>query len=58
MSEYPKALIRPGSEFEWEGRLLDMRMVADADEETAARVEGWRHAAEPEEAKPAPKRKK
>jgi hypothetical protein len=55
MHEYPKALVRAGSEFEWEGRALDMRVVTDGDEEAAARKEGW-HAAHEEP--PATKRKK
>lgn len=39
MSEYPKALYRKGSEFEWEGLKLDGLTVNNAEEEKAA--VGW-----------------
>jgi hypothetical protein len=41
MNEYPKAMYRPGSEFEWEGMSLDMRVVEDAQAVTEAQNEGW-----------------
>lgn len=54
MDEYPKALYRDGTEFEWEGLSLDMLVVDDADAEAAARKDGWASAGE--EA-PKPRRK-
>ncbi len=41
MSDFPKALYRDGTEFDFEGRTLDMLTVADKDEMTAALAEGW-----------------
>lgn len=43
-NEFPKILYRDGTAFEWEGQTLDLLIVADADEEKAARVNGWRDA--------------
>jgi hypothetical protein len=39
--DYPKMLYRDGSEIEFEGRGLDTITVADADEEAAAKKEGF-----------------
>lgn len=41
MHEYPKALYRPGSTLQWEGRDLDMLIVADAAGEAAAAKDGY-----------------
>jgi hypothetical protein len=57
MHEYPKMLVREGTAFEWEGRVLDHLTVADADEEAAARDQGWHGASEQPE-KAAPKKRK
>lgn len=41
MSDFPKALYREGTAFEYEGRSLDMLRVEDADEMKAAQADGW-----------------
>ena len=44
MDRYPLALYRPGSEFEWEGRKLDILAVGDATDEALALEQGWQTA--------------
>lgn len=44
--EYPKMLLREGSEIEWEGAKYDTLIVADADELAAAKKDGWKPATE------------
>lgn len=41
MSEYPKAIYRPGDEGEWDGVMMDFGTVADADDEAGALAKGW-----------------
>ena len=41
MSDYPKAIYRPGDEGEWDGVKMDFGTVADAEDETAALGKGW-----------------
>jgi hypothetical protein len=42
MNDYPKALYRQGSQFEWEGLSLDSMIVDSADAEKAALADGWK----------------
>lgn len=44
--EYPKMLLREGSEIEWEGGNYDTLTVADADEMAIAKKDGWKLATE------------
>lgn len=41
MSEYPKMIYRLGNEFVWDGVGVDMRIVDDHAEESAAIEDGW-----------------
>jgi hypothetical protein len=41
MHEYPKALYKPGTAFEWEGVMLDETIVCDHATEVEARKHGW-----------------
>lgn len=41
MSEYPKAIYRPGDEGDWDGVKMDFGTVADAADEEAALAKGW-----------------
>lgn len=41
MNEYPLALYKEGSEIEWHGHSLDVRIVADAEEEAEAGKDGY-----------------
>lgn len=41
MNEYPLCLYKEGSELEWHGHSLDMRIVADAEEEAESGKDGW-----------------
>lgn len=45
-NEFPKALYRTGSEFEWDGRGTDSLTVADAAEQEQAEADGWAEAAD------------
>ena len=39
--EWPLMLYRPGDMLEWDGERFDYRIVADAEEASAAMDEGW-----------------
>ncbi len=41
MSEYPKAIYRPGDEGEWDGVMMDFGTVSGPDEEEKALSKGW-----------------
>lgn len=41
MNEHPKMLFREGSQMKWDGRLFDMLIVDNAEEEQAAKADGW-----------------
>lgn len=43
MTNYPKALYRAGSEFEWEGKSFDRIQVEDEESHEAALADGWLH---------------
>jgi hypothetical protein len=40
-NEYPKAMYRPGSEYELAGGSFDFRVVSGVEEEVLASEEGW-----------------
>lgn len=46
MNDYPLALYRAGSGFEWDGKPTDMLTVADEASHKSALAEGWAAAAE------------
>lgn len=45
-NEYPMMVYKGGTEIEWDGLMLDTRIVADADEAADAFADGWLAAAD------------
>ena len=45
-NDYPLALYKEGSELEWHGHSLDMKIVDDAEAEAEAKKDGWQTVAE------------
>ncbi|KKC25828.1 hypothetical protein [Sphingomonas sp. SRS2] len=38
---FPKAVYRDGTDFDWDGRMVDHRRIGGEDELTAALADGW-----------------
>lgn len=45
-SPYPLALYRDGDDIMWDGRMVGLRVVHDADDHDAALADGWAEAAD------------
>lgn len=45
-SDYPMALYRAGTSFDWDGRQTDSRVVADENEHLQAADDGWQEPAD------------